>query len=88
MRQKRFKIEEIIKILRESEGSLSNAEISRMHNISEQTLYRWKRKYSGMELSDAKRLKSLEEENTRLKKKVADLVLTVDILKEVNSKKW
>lgn len=88
MRQKRFKVEEIVKILRECEGSVSNVDVCRQHNISEQTLYRWKRKYGGMELSEAKRLKGLEEENSRLKKKVADLVLTVDILKEVNSKKW
>ena len=88
MRQKRFKVEEIVKILRECEGGLTGVEVCRKHNISEQTLYRWKRKYGGMELSEAKRLKGLEEENARLKKKVADLVLEVDILKEVNSKKW
>ncbi len=88
MKQKRFKVEEIVKILRECEGGVSNAEVCRQHNISEQTLYRWKRKYGSMEISEAKRLKSLEEENARLKKKVADLVLQNDILREVNSKKW
>jgi putative transposase len=67
---------------------LTNVEICRQRNISEQTLYRWKHKYGSMELSEAKRLKGLEEENVRLKKKVADLVLEVDILKEVNPKKW
>jgi len=88
MRQKRFKVEEIVKILRECDGELSNTEVCRQHNISEQTLYRWKRKYGNMELSEAKRMKVLEEENARLKKKVADLVLQNDILREVNSKKW
>jgi putative transposase len=88
MRQKRFKVEEIFRILRECEGGLSGIDACRLHNISEQTLYRWKRKYGGMELSEARRMKSLEEENSRLKRKIADLVLQCDILREANSKKW
>lgn len=88
MKQKRYKVDEIIKILREFEGGLSGIEVCRLHNISEQTLYRWKRKYGGMELSEAKRMKALEEENSRLKRKIADLVLQCDILREANTKKW
>jgi putative transposase len=63
-------------------------EVCREHNISEQTYYRWKRKYGGMEQSEARRLKDLEEENGRLKRLVADQALDIQILKEVNSKKW
>jgi putative transposase len=88
MKQKRFKVEEIFRIMRECEGGLSGIEVCRKHNISEQTLYRWKRKYGGMELSEAKRTKALEDENSRLKRKIADLVLECDILREANSKKW
>ena len=60
----------------------------REHNISEQTHYRWKRKYGGMEPNEARRMKDLEEENQRLKRLVADQALDTQILKEVNSKKW
>jgi len=88
MKQKRFKVEEIFRILRECEGGLSGIEVCRKHNIFEQTLYRWKRKYGGMELSEAKRTKALEDENSRLKHKIADLLLECDILREANSKKW
>ena len=77
-----------MKVLRESEGSKSVQEVCREHEISEQTLYRWRRKYAGMEVRDAKRLKELEEENRRLKKLVAERDLHIDVLKEVNSKKW
>jgi putative transposase len=66
MKQTRFKVDEIIKILREFEGGLSGIEVCRNYNISEQTLYRWKRKYGGMELTEAKRMKALEEENSRI----------------------
>ncbi|MDQ8185035.1 transposase [Pelagicoccus sp. SDUM812002] len=88
MKKKRHSTEQIMKILRESEGSKSALEICREHEFSEQTLYRWKRKYAGMEVHDAKRLKELEEENRRLKKLVAERDLHIDVLKEVNSKKW
>jgi putative transposase len=63
-------------------------DICREHNISEQTFHRWKRKYGNMEISDAKRLKELEEENRRLKTMVADQALHIEVLKEVNAKKW
>lgn len=88
MQKKRHTITEIIKILRDVEGGQSIAQICQVYNISEQTYYRWKQKYGGMEVSEAHRAKELEEENQRLKKKVADLVLEVDLLKEVVSKKW
>lgn len=77
-----------MRILREAEGGRSVLDICREHNISEQTFHRWKRKYGNMEISDAKRLKELEEENRRLKTMVADQALHIDVLKEVNSKKW
>jgi putative transposase len=81
-------VEEIIRILREVEGGQTVTQVCQSHNIAEQTYYRWKQKYGGMDLSEAKRLKLLEEENSRLKRKIADLVIENDILKEVNSKKW
>jgi len=73
--QKRFTEEQIISILKLQENGMPVKEIIRQRNISEQTFYRWKSKYRGMEVSDAKRLKQLEEENRRLKHIVADLTL-------------
>lgn len=88
MQKKRHKVEDIFRILREVEGGQTIAQVCQSHNITEQTYYRWKQKYGGMSVSEAQQLKALEEENSRLKKKVADLVLEVDLLKEVTSKKW
>jgi len=88
MKRKRHTLETIMRILREAERAGSVPEICRNHEISEQTFYRWRRKYAQMELSDAKRLKALEEENRRLKALVADQALNIAVLKEVNSKKW
>lgn len=88
MQKKRHKVEEIFRILREVEGGQTISQVCQGHNITEQTYYRWKQKYQGMTLSEAQQLKALEEENSRLKKKVADLVLEVDLLQEVASKKW
>ena len=82
----RFTEEQIIKILKEHEGGKKAADIVREYNISEQTFYRWKSKYGGMEVNEAKRLKQLEEENRRLKELVADLSLDNRILKDVLSK--
>ena len=82
----RFTEEQIIKILKEHEGGKRAADIVREHNITEQTFYRWKSKYGGMEVNEAKRLKQLEEENSRLKELVADLSLDNRILKDVLSK--
>ena len=84
--KKRFTEEQIIKILKEHEGGKRAADIVREHGISEQTFYRWKRKFGGMDVSEAKRLRQLEEENRRLKEMVADLSLDNKILKDVISK--
>lgn len=88
MKRKRHTEEQIIAILREAESGLSTADLVRKYGISEQTFYRWKSKYGGMEVSEAKRLKQLEEENRQLKRLVADQALDIQMLKDVNSKKW
>jgi putative transposase len=80
--------EQIIAIFKESEKGLATAELCRQHGISEQTLYRWKAKYGGMESSDAKRLKALEDENRKLKHVLAELTLDNRALKDVLSKNW
>lgn len=87
--KRRHSVEQIIRILGEIEKSgLKISDACRPYQITEQTYYRWKKKYGGMEISEAKRLKELEEENVRLKRLVADQALDIQILKEVNSKKW
>jgi putative transposase len=88
MRGKRFSEEQIIGILKEWESGVQIGDLSRKHGVCENTLYRWKSKYGGMELSEAKRLKALEEENRRLKRLVAEQALDIQILKDVNSKNW
>lgn len=88
MKKSRFTEEQIIKILKQAESGITSKEICRQHGISNGTFFKWKAKFSGMELNDAKKLKSLEQENSRLKRLVADLVLDNQILKDVNSKKW
>ena len=88
MKRKRYSQEQIIGILKEGESGAVAPELCRRHGISEGTYYRWKAKYGGMEVADAARLKALEEENRRLKRLVADQALDIQILKEVNAKKW
>ena len=88
MKGKTHSTEEIIRILRQADGGETAQVICREHNISEQTLYRWKKKYGDMELADAKRLKELEKENIELKKMRAESMLENRVLKEVNAKKW
>ena len=88
MKKSRFTDEQIIAVLKESEAGMSTKEVCRRHGISEQTFYRWKAKYAGMEASEAKRLRELEDENRRLKRMVADLSLDVQALKDVLKKKW
>ena len=83
MQRKRFSEEQIIPILKEAEAGLPVPELLRKYGISGGTFYRWKSQFGGLELSDAKRLKQLEEENRRLKKLVADQALDIQILKEV-----
>jgi len=88
MRGKRFSEEQIIGILKDAESGVPVAELLRRHGIAQGTLYRWKAKYGGMDIGDARRLKGLEEENRRLKRLVADQALDIQMLKEVCSRKW
>jgi putative transposase len=88
MKGKRYTEEQIIKMLREAEAGSPVAEVCRRHGVSEWSFYRWRQKYGGMTVSDAKRLKALREENTRLKKIVAQQAIDIDLLREINSKNW
>ena len=88
MKRKRFTEEQIIGILQEAEASGNIREVCRLHNLTETTFYRWRSKFGGMDVSEAKKLRELERENGELKKMVADLSLDVRMLKELNSKKW
>lgn len=88
MANRKYDETQIFKILKEAEAGVTVQELCRKYNVTEQTFYRWRRKYGGMELSDIKRLKALEEENSRLKKKVADQVLEIDAIKFLLEKKF
>ena len=88
MKRKRFTEEQIIMILKEHEAGMRVQDLVRKHNVSEQSIYRWKSKFGGMEVSDARKLRDLEDENRRLKKLVADLSLDKQMLEDVLSKKW
>ena len=88
MKRKRFTETQIIKILNEAEAGVPVKELARRYGFAEQSFYRWKSKYGVMQLSDAKRLRELEQENGRLKRIVADQALDIQILKDVNSKNW
>jgi putative transposase len=84
----RFSEEQIIRILKEHEAGQSTSDLCRQHGISKGTFFKWKAKFGGMDVSDARKLKALELENGRLKKLVANLSLDVEMLKDVNAKKW
>ena len=87
-KRKSYSEEQIIGILKESEAGVSTSELCRKYGMSAASFYKWKAKFGGMDLSDAKRLKALEEENRKLKKLVADQVLDLMAAKEILSKKW
>ena len=88
MKQKQHSTEEIIRILRQAEEDQTVEDLCREHNISKATFHRWKRKYGDMDLADGKRLKELQKENCELKKMLAESMLKIRVLEEVNSKKW
>jgi putative transposase len=88
MKKKRFTEEQIIAVLREHEAGMKTGDLARKHGISEATLYNWKAKFGGMDVSDAKRLKALEDENGKLKKLLADAMLDNSALKDLLQKKW
>ncbi len=88
MKRQRYSEEQIIGILKEAEAGVPLADLVRKHGISSASFYAWRKKYGGMEVSDAKKLRALEDENRRLKKLVADLSLDNQLLKEISEKKW
>ena len=87
MKKKRFSEEQIIGVLKEAEAGMKVVDLCRKHGISDVTFYKWRSKFGGLEISEARRLKRLEEENQRLKRLVADQALDIQVLKEVLIKK-
>lgn len=88
MKKKRYTEEQIIGILKEADAGMAVTELCRKHGMSNPTFYKWRAKYAGMDVPDARRLKQLEDENRRLKGLVADQALDIQMLKAVNAKKW
>lgn len=88
MKRSRFTEEQVIAILKEQEAGAKTVDVCRRHGISEATFYNWKARYGGLEVSQARRLKALEDENARLKKLLAEAMLDNAVLKDVAAKKW
>ena len=88
MKRSRFSEEQIVAVLQEWEKGAKVTELVRRHGVTEQTLYRWKKKYGGLQVSEARRLKALEEENRQLKRIVADQALNLQVVKDLLGKKW
>jgi putative transposase len=88
MKRARFTEEQIIGVLKEHEAGAKTGDLARKHGVSEATLYNWKAKYGGMDVSEAKRLKQLEDENVKLKKLLAEQMLDAAALRELLAKKW
>ena len=88
MKRSRFSEEQIIGVLKEHEAGMPTAELCRRHGISAATFYKWKSKFGGMEVSEAKRLRALEDENAKLKKLLAEAMLDIAVLKDITGKKW
>jgi putative transposase len=88
MKRSRFSEEQIIGILKEQEAGSTTADVCRRHGISSATFYKWKARFGGLEVSEARRLKALEDENTRLKRLLADAMLDNAVLRDVAGKKW
>ena len=88
MKKSKYSEEQIIGVLREAEGETPIKTVCDQHNISDATFYKWRARYGGVAVNEVRRLRSLEEENSRLKRLVADQAVQIQILKEVNAKKW
>jgi putative transposase len=88
MKKKRFSVEQMVGVLKQAEVGVPVTEVIRKAGISEQTFYRWKSKYAGLEVDQVRQMAQLQEENLRLKKLVAELVLDKTMLQDVLSKKW
>lgn len=88
MRKSRFTEEQIVQVLQEWDKGAKLADLVRRHGVTEQTLYRWKKKYGGLQVNEAKRLKALEDENRQLKRLVAEQALNLQVVKDLLGKKW
>ncbi len=88
MKRKRSSEEPIIGILKEHEAGIAVADLCRKHGVSDASIYKWKARYGGLDVSEARRLKQLEDENSKLKRLLAEAMLDITMLKDLNAKKW